>query len=153
LERAYCQEDREGEPSRDEPFEGVDEDHLLAVCYILTFRRTKETKFGDKAILSLPERESIVVKLEWKYEHEKKMYDAFQDEFTRKYQEFATAEFNEEERHIGFERIVFNFKERPRGHLADAPGCQLHKARGRKRNGEFETSSCVGSGSKTACNG
>lgn len=29
------------------------------------------------------------------------MYDAFQDEFTRKYQEFATAEFNEEERHIG----------------------------------------------------
>jgi hypothetical protein len=44
-------------------------------------RRTKETKFGERPILALPvpERESIVVKLDWKYDTEKKMYSAFQD--------------------------------------------------------------------------
>jgi SNF2 family DNA or RNA helicase len=55
---------------------------LKALMKTICLRRTKETKFGDKPILSLPDRESIVVKLDWKYENEKKMYNAFQDGMT-----------------------------------------------------------------------
>lgn len=52
---------------------------LKALMKTICLRRTKETKFGDKPILALPERESIVVKLDWKYDTEKKMSSAFQD--------------------------------------------------------------------------